>query len=96
MGELSFMVPLTKGQIEELQCDVAGSKFQIVAGDTKLIWDADNKDEVEAAAETFRRLVEKKKYAAFSVDKKGEQGKKITAFDPDLEKIILVPPLAGG
>jgi tRNA U38,U39,U40 pseudouridine synthase TruA len=67
-----------------------------LAGDTKLLWDADNEDEVENARRTFKDLVGKKKYAAFSVKKGGEQGAQIREFDPDAEKIILVPPMQGG
>jgi hypothetical protein len=64
-------------------------------GDTKLIWDAENQEEVDNARETFERL-KKKGFAAFSVGKKGEQDTKISKFDPNLEKIIMVPPIAGG
>ena len=65
-------------------------------GDTKIIWDLENPDEVAAARRTFDDLVGCKKYAAFSVTKKGDQDEKIKKFDPNLEKIILVPPIAGG
>lgn len=95
MGELAFMVPLTKQIQEELQREVVGFDVKVVAGDTKLIWDKDNDDETEAAEETFKRLI-KKGFAAFSVNKKGDQDKKITKFDSDLEKIIMVPQMAGG
>jgi hypothetical protein len=64
-------------------------------GDTKLIWDEDNADEVEAAEETFNRL-KKKGYQAFKVDKKGEQGKKMEKFDPSAEKLIMVPAMQAG
>lgn len=64
-------------------------------GDTKVIWDKDNKDEVETAKATFDRLI-KKGFAAFSVKKNGDADKKIKEFDPDLEKIILIPQMAGG
>ncbi len=65
-------------------------------GDTKIIWDSDNEAEVDNARRTFEDLVDGKKYAAFSVGKKGEKDEKIKKFDPDLEKIILIPPMAGG
>lgn len=64
-------------------------------GDTKIIWDADNKDEVAAAKETFDRLT-KKGHKAYMVKKDGEQGKIITEFDPAAEKIILAPRMVGG
>lgn len=64
-------------------------------GDQKVIWDSDNKDEVDAARETFDRLTAKR-YKAFAVKKGGAAGEQITKFDPNMEKIILVPPISGG
>lgn len=65
------------------------------SGDTKLIWDSENEDEVENAKETFNRLT-KKGYAAFSVNTKGKQDEVIKKFDANAERIILIPPMAGG
>ncbi len=45
-------------------------------GDTKVIWDPDNEDEVEAAQEQFDSLTEKG-FTAFSVKKDGEKGRSI-------------------
>lgn len=64
-------------------------------GDTKVTWDADNWEEVEAAEATFDRLT-KKGYRAFSVKKSGDKGSIVTKFDPEAEKIILIPPIVGG
>lgn len=64
-------------------------------GDTKLIWNKESKDEVENARRTFCDLTGKG-YTAYAVKKDGEKGKKIEAFDPDAEKIILVPYMVGG
>lgn len=64
-------------------------------GDTKIIWDADKPEEVEAAREQFDKL-RKKGYAAYSVDRKGEKGEVLRKFDPDAEKLILAPPTVGG
>jgi hypothetical protein len=64
-------------------------------GDTKLIWDSDNEDEVANARRTFDDL-RCKNYTAYSVKKSGKKGKVITEFDPDAEKIILVPHVIGG
>lgn len=69
---------------------IMGSK-----GDTKVIWDPDNEDEVEAAEEQFDNLMAKD-FLAFKVKKDGEKGSKIKKFDPDAGKIIMTPPLAGG
>ena len=65
-------------------------------GDTKTIWDSKNPDEVENARKQFDYFVKEKKYAAFTVDKKGEQSEPLKKFDPELERIIFVKPLAGG
>lgn len=65
------------------------------AGDTKMIWDKDNETEVEVAETSFDRLIAKG-YAAFSVGKDGETDEEIDEFDPDLEMIIMVPPIQGG
>ena len=65
-------------------------------GDTKTIWNPENKDEVKAAQAQFDDLVKKKKFAAFRVDSDGDKGERITRFDKDAGKIIFVPPMAGG
>ncbi len=66
-------------------------------GDTKTIWDSKNPDEVEAAKKQFDFFVKTKKYAAFKVAKNGDKtSEQIREFDPELEKIIFVPALAGG
>jgi len=64
-------------------------------GDTKVIWDKANPDEVDNARETFDRF-KKKKYLAFSVKADGEKGQQISEFSPDAERIIFCPPLAPG
>ena len=64
-------------------------------GDTKMLWDPANEDEVEAAEAQFDALVEKG-FTAFKVKKDGEKGKKITKFDEDAGKIIMVPKIIGG
>lgn len=64
-------------------------------GDTKVIWDPHNADEVAAAKAQFDAL-RKKGFIAYTVNKKGDKGEIIREFDPNAEKIILSPPLAGG
>jgi hypothetical protein len=66
-------------------------------GDTKVIWDKNNPDEVEAARATFDRLTKDRKFIAFSVKgKNGDKDERIRTFDPDAERIILVPQNVGG
>jgi hypothetical protein len=68
---------------------------EITGGDTKLVWDAGNRDEVENARRTFDDL-RAKGYLAFSVKKDGEKGEQIRKFDSDAQKLIMVPPMKGG
>lgn len=65
-------------------------------GDTKIFWNKKNVEEVENARQTFNNLVKVKKFAAFSVSKLGRRNKKITEFDPKIQKLILIPPMQGG
>jgi len=64
-------------------------------GDTKLIWDTDKQDEVDAAEAMFNKLT-KKGYLAYTVKKGGKKGEQVKKFDPELEKIILSPVVVGG
>lgn len=66
-----------------------------IAGDTKVMWDSANEDEVENARRTFKDL-RKKGYLAYKVTKNGDKAEMLTEFDPKAERIILSPPLAGG
>jgi hypothetical protein len=65
-------------------------------GDTKIIWDADNEDEVANAQRTFDDLVGGKKFRAYSVVAGGGKGTRVTEFDADAERLVIVPPMAGG
>lgn len=67
-------------------------------GDTKTIWDPSNFEETEAARQLFEELVKKAGFVAFEVDSKGNKKakKRVDEFDPDLGKMIMVPPMAGG
>ncbi len=66
------------------------------SGDTKVIWDRNNPDEVDAARATFDRLTKSRRFAAFNVKPGGDKGGPMQTFDPDSERIILVPQLRGG
>lgn len=66
-------------------------------GDTKVIWDKDNEHEVAAARAQFNDLVKKHKFSAFyATGKEGKKGEQMTEFDPDAERCILIPRMAGG
>lgn len=65
------------------------------SGDVRQIWDPANKDETDAARETFNKM-KKKGYKAFYVKEKGAKGSLMDEFDADAEKYILTPPIVGG
>ncbi len=69
--------------------------MDVDAGDLKVIWDSEKEVEVDAAKAQFDKLV-KEGYLAYTVGKEGKPSKQIKKFDPDLEKIILSPPVQGG
>lgn len=64
-------------------------------GDTRIIWDPNKADEVEAARDMFTRL-RAKRYNAYAVKEKGEPGEAVSVFDPKAERLILMAPMAGG
>ena len=82
------------------ECSIPKGKGVIAilggSGDTKIFWNKKNEDEVENARQTFDKLVKEKKFAAFSVSKMGRRSKKVIEFDPNIQKLILIPPMAGG
>ena len=65
-------------------------------GDSRIMWDKDNADEVAAARAQFTDLTSKGYMAYKAEGKKGTQGAQIRQFDPDAERIILVKAHAGG
>lgn len=65
-------------------------------GDWKLEWNPKNKLEVEQMRKTFDHNVKDKGFSAFKLDEKGNAGEQITRFDENAERIVLVPPMAGG
>jgi len=64
-------------------------------GHTRTTWDSENSAEVEAARGQFDVLT-RKGYKAFRVKRDGGEGEPMKSFDPEAEKMILVPPLQGG
>jgi hypothetical protein len=64
-------------------------------GDTKVIWDTQNQDEIDAAKMQFDILIGRG-FTAYSVKKGGEKNVRITEFDPEAGKIIMVPKIVGG
>lgn len=66
------------------------------AGDTKVIWNPDNQDEVDNARQTWDRLVTTKRFLGFRMSIAGDKGEQIKDFDPDAARLIVTPPMAGG
>ncbi len=64
-------------------------------GDTKIIWNSENDEEVANAKKSFTDLLAKG-FSAFKVKKDGSKGVQIREFDLESERIILVPQMAGG
>ena len=87
----------SEAMLKKALADVPASMLPegIVGGDTKIIWNSDNAEEVSNARRTFDDL-KKKGFAAFAVKANGDKGERIFAFDEDAEKLIMVPPLQGG
>lgn len=65
------------------------------SGHSSITWDPARPIEVSVARDTFDKLV-KEGYSAFRVDADNEQGERITRFDPQAGKIMMVPQLRGG
>ena len=63
-------------------------------GDMRISWNSENEIEVAAAKETFEKMI-KQGWSAFK-EKIGIKGEKIKTFDPDAERIVLIPPISGG
>jgi hypothetical protein len=66
-------------------------------GDTLVDWDVDDQTAVQEAEELFARLsAERRIPFARTPGATAEDAERIRAFDPDLEEIIWVRPIAGG
>jgi hypothetical protein len=65
-------------------------------GDTRIIWNRDNADEVANARRTFDDL-RAKGFDVFSVrGKEGEKAELMATFNPDAERLIASPRMQGG
>lgn len=63
-------------------------------GDLKVSWNSGNEDEIMAAKEIFEKRT-KEGWSAFR-EKYGSKGEKIKFFDPNAERIVLIPQISGG
>jgi len=65
------------------------------SGDTRIMWDPRNKDEVAAAKAAFDAAKEKG-MLAYSVEEGGDKGEVIREFDKHAGKIIMARQTQGG
>lgn len=65
-------------------------------GDTRIMWNPRDRDEVENARRAWDDLVRNKRFLGFRVKRDGEKGEQVREFDPEASKLIIVPPMAGG
>jgi hypothetical protein len=79
-------IPPNHGIIHELNND----------GDSRIMWNHNNPDEVAAARSHFDALRAKHYIGYRAVGEKGERGDIINTFDPTAERIIMVPRQVGG
>lgn len=87
----------TEKGFEEIEAGFGAMAVMSQKGDTKYIWDKNNADEIEGAKRTFDYFVKEKKHLAFKVKgKDGTKGEQVKEFDPNEERYIFVPQMAGG
>jgi hypothetical protein len=65
------------------------------SGHRQMNWNMANSKEIAAAQKTFDRLV-KQGYAAFGATSRTDAKRAITAFDPTMEEVVMVPRIVGG
>jgi len=65
-------------------------------GDTKIVWDSENPEEVAVAKAAFTAARKKGMLAYAAQGAKGERGSQVREFDASAERIILVKPMQGG
>lgn len=71
-----------------------GELITLRRGDIRMSWNPRNDEEVTTAMEIFSKKI-KDGWSAFR-EKLGAKGDRIKIFDPDAERIVLVPPITGG
>lgn len=64
-------------------------------GDTPITWDVEDRVSVEAASDTFNRMVGQH-MQAFGWKAGETDGQVIDHFDPELERIAILPRAVGG
>jgi hypothetical protein len=70
-------------------------ELHAVAGDYRATWDRSKPEEVALARQAYDELA-RQGYRAYAESKRGKRRELLTRFDPDAERIVLIPQLAGG
>lgn len=66
------------------------------SGDEAVTWDKNDPESVAHARQKFLEFLAARKGMAFKLDPTGSKGEKMTDFDPDAERIVLMPLIVGG
>ena len=67
-----------------------------MTGDSRHMWDKTKPGEGSAARAMFDKMKGQGYLAYKAVGDKGDKGEQIHTFDPEAERIIMSPPMAGG
>lgn len=89
MGEIKIVTSFNMKELDKIPPHMRR------AGDTKILFDPKNEDEVEVAETQFYSLLERG-FKAFKVKKSGDTGREVKKFNPKEGKYILVPEIGGG
>jgi hypothetical protein len=65
------------------------------SGHRQVTWDASNAKEIAAAQKTFDRLM-RHGYAAFGATARTGPKQSMSAFDPAMDEVVMVPRIVGG
>lgn len=76
----------------------AGGVLRIAdeTGDTPMQWDRNDPEQVAKARAQFDRYTKELRHTAYTVTDNGKRNVVIHDFDPDAERIILMPQFVGG
>jgi hypothetical protein len=78
-----------------LESPVGTMNIMDESGHRQMNWSMSNAKEIAAAQKTFDRLV-KQGYAAFGAPDSVAPKQTMTAFDPTMEEVVMVPRIVGG
>jgi hypothetical protein len=74
---------------------IGAMKILDSSGHRQVEWNMSDSKEIAAAQKTFDRLI-KQGYAGFGSMKGSDAKQAVTAFDPTMEELVMVPRIIGG